>query len=215
MSTITFLGPPDLQHDPSTLPQVPQHIYLMVERVVRGQDLGLGLEHDRLIGFGDPSQKRQLLVGEAHPRRVVPELEPVTSDWADAIGKLEPAIAGERVGAELGRVHIENRAPLPREARFQQPAAGCRRSRGCVGQACLSARDSLEEVGSRACRQHNPGELSAVKARVAPGRLTQGIPYGVIVISTLFDRTEVSRVSFELLTSGTPTMVYLPGVRRS
>jgi hypothetical protein len=65
----------------------------MVKGEVRGGSPSLGLEHDGCVGCGDPPQQLELLVGQRAAGRIVPELETLTVDLADAVRQLKPDVA--------------------------------------------------------------------------------------------------------------------------
>jgi hypothetical protein len=62
----------------------------MVEGEVRGDGRSLGLKHDGYLRRSDPPRQLKVLAGQRAAGRVVPELETLTMDLADAIRQSKP-----------------------------------------------------------------------------------------------------------------------------
>jgi hypothetical protein len=84
----------------------------MVEGQVRRDGPSLRLEHDGCLPRSDPPQQLELLVGERAAGRVVPELETLTMDLADAVRQLKPDVARQGVRPEGGGVDVEDGSPF-------------------------------------------------------------------------------------------------------
>ena len=95
----------------------------MVKREVRRDSPSFRLEHDGRTRCRNPPQQVKLLVGQRAARRVVPELETLAVDFADAGRQLKPDLAWKGVRPEGVRVSVEDRCPLPRDPRVLPPAA--------------------------------------------------------------------------------------------
>jgi hypothetical protein len=70
----------------------------------------LCLEHDRRIRHRDSPKQLELLVGQRAAGRVVPELEALAVDFADAVRQLKPDVAWQGVRPEgYARRYPDNR----------------------------------------------------------------------------------------------------------
>jgi integrase len=72
----------------------------MVEGQVRRDGPSFRLRHDGRVRRRDPPQQVKLLIGQGAAGRVVPELETLTVDLADALRQLKPDVAWQGVRLE-------------------------------------------------------------------------------------------------------------------
>jgi hypothetical protein len=84
----------------------------MIEGAVSGHRHILSLEQHRLSSRRDAPKQSQILVSQRAAGRIVPELQEPAVHFTDAIGELEPGIAGEAIGPVGRRVHVKDIAPL-------------------------------------------------------------------------------------------------------
>ena len=82
----------------------------MVKGEVRRSSPSFRLEHHRRLCRSDAPQQLQLLVGERAAGRVVPELEALSMDLADAV-RQEPDVAWKGVRSEGRWVNVEAGMP--------------------------------------------------------------------------------------------------------
>jgi hypothetical protein len=123
VAAIPRLARPHLVHDPSRLRRS-RSTSTRWSKARCQSSAFFRLEHHGLIRGRDAPEQRQRLIRQRAAGRVIPKLQELPMDLADAIGDLQPVLTGDAVWPECGGMHVEDRRPPARDAGFHPPAAG-------------------------------------------------------------------------------------------